>query len=120
MKAMGEDLEDEAFEAEVASWMAALTANQRRMWRDAHSKGHARQFVVAARASAAAFAFSALLSDCKVFAAKAAASWASRCSFSHACCFARAAAAASAACDTQRPNNGPSKRGQHAQHTVQS
>ena len=51
MKAMGEDMDDEHFEAEVSKWMAALAKNQRKVWRGVYSRGNARDFVVAARAA---------------------------------------------------------------------
>jgi len=44
---------DEAFEAEVASWMKLLTANQRKIWRGVFAKGKAKTLVTVARAAGA-------------------------------------------------------------------
>ena len=56
MKTLAEELDDEAFDAEMAKWMAALAKNQRQMWRGVYASGRARQFVIAARASGATHA----------------------------------------------------------------
>jgi len=53
MSTMGEELDDEAFEAEVAKWVRLLTVNQRAIWRSVFSKGNASSFVTAARAAGA-------------------------------------------------------------------
>ena len=51
MKAMGEDMSDEEFEAEISKWLAALSKNQRAVWRGVFVKGYAHDFVMAARAA---------------------------------------------------------------------
>ena len=56
MKEMSEDLSDADFEAEIAKWMALLTANQRAIWRGCYGRGHARELVIAARAAGATHA----------------------------------------------------------------
>ena len=53
MREMGEELSDEAFEEEVAKWVALLTRNQRAIWRSVYAKGHAKRFVNVARAAGA-------------------------------------------------------------------
>ena len=53
MKQMGEDMDEAEFEAEVAKWMAALTKNQRQIWRGCYTRGNAHQFVIAGRAAGA-------------------------------------------------------------------
>jgi broad specificity phosphatase PhoE len=49
-------LSDEAFRGVAARWMANLTRNQRRVWRTVFSRGHARSFVMAMRATGATHA----------------------------------------------------------------
>jgi hypothetical protein len=53
MQRMGEQLDDAAFEAEVAKWVAVLTKNQRTLWRSVFTRGHAHAFVKVARAAGA-------------------------------------------------------------------
>ena len=53
MTAMGEDMDDEAFEAQVAMWMENLAKNHRKVWRGCHERGHAHELVIAARAAGA-------------------------------------------------------------------
>ena len=49
-------LDDKAFEEEVAKLTSALTGNQRAVWRACFTKGHAKSFVISARAAGATHA----------------------------------------------------------------
>ena len=53
MREMGEEMDDEAFEAEVAKWVLLLTNNQRAIWRGVFAKGNAASLVTAMRAAGA-------------------------------------------------------------------
>jgi len=53
MREMGEEMDDDAFEAEVAKWVLLLTNNQRAIWRGVFAKGNAASLVTAMRAAGA-------------------------------------------------------------------